>query len=135
MKKFRIFLAVGISLIVCFCLLNLTLPFTDHGSSTLYSEKEIEEAMQIVRNEFVDNECKLYSISYTSDEKSRRELEHCNELNHGDRPYTECLVFETKFRSPMFGGGAWSANRVYDWTWFIARTRNGDWEIVDRGVC
>lgn len=136
MKKFRILLIVMVGIVVGCGVLEFILPITDYGTSTLYSQEEIEDAIQIVRDEFNLSEgCKLYSISYTSDYTSRKELTHCNELNKSDIPYTECIVLETKFRSPMFGGGAWNANRIYDWTWHLARTRNGNWEIIDRGVC
>ena len=48
--------------------------------------------------------------------------------------YTECIVYRTEFRSPIFGGGAWNANSRYDWSWYLARVGDGPWELLTWGA-
>lgn len=63
-----------------------------------------------------------------------RELDYCNTLADDGVVYDQCIVFRTSFRSPIFGGGAWNANFKYDWSWYLARTNNGEWELLTWGM-
>ena len=37
-------------------------------------------------------------------------------------------------RSPIFGGGGFNSNFRYDWSWYLARTENGEWVVLTWGV-
>lgn len=101
-----------------------------YGNSTVYSKEEIDLAVQAVQEDFKKmNGCKLFSLSYAGDKRSIEDLSYINEF----APYDDCLVFNSEFRSPLLGGGAWEANTVYKWTWYLGRTDNGKWEVVQKG--
>lgn len=55
-------------------------------------------------------------------------------LDLGDTLYDEYIVFRMQFRSPVFGGGAWNANFRYDWSWYLARTEGGEWDLLTWGA-
>ena len=56
-----------------------------------------------------------------------------NELKEGQN-YTACIEFLSDFRSPAEGGGAWEENREYTgWNWWLARTDDGDWDLLTWG--
>lgn len=140
-KKSRrnIILAVLLSVIICFSIVFACVylkPITiDYGTSQMYSQEDMDTAIELIKEEFsLWDGCKLYSISYTDDGLCERELDYCNSLANEGVVYDECIVFRTSFRSPIFGGGAWNANYKYDWSWYLARTQNGNWELIMWGV-
>ncbi len=135
MKKIRFVLITIAIVTVCWMCAEIIFPVVDYGTSNIYSQEEMDSAIKIIQNEFLSWEgCKLYAIQYTSDYTCAKELEYCNSLNKNDAPFVECIVFKTIFRSPLSGGGAWTANRIYDWTWYLAQTKNGSWELLTWGV-
>ena len=75
---------------------------------------------------------KLLNISYTDDEVSASNLEYINSLDEGK--YDECAVFEVWFMSPQEAYGAWEADTLYVWTWYLGRSDKGLWESVTFGV-
>lgn len=102
---------------------------TETGESALYTEEEILSAAQTVTEDFkAYRGCRLYSLAYAGDETAAEELDYINEF--GD--YDECLVFRSVFRSPIFGGGAWSGG-LYYWSWYLGRSEGGEWTVVQRG--
>ena len=104
--------------------------YHDWSESTIYTDDQIAAAADAVEAYFktIDG-CKLYSLTYAGDEKSQRELAYINES--GDYDY--CIVFDSVFRSPLFGGGGWTANEIYTWNWYLGRTNGGEWEVVQWG--
>ena len=95
---------------------------------------DIVEAEQLVQNQIDSWEgCKLYSLQYAGDLYSQNNLDYCNSLAGTENRYTQCAVFLTEFRSPLFGGGAWEANTVYNWTWYLGKTAGGQWELITWG--
>ena len=47
----------------------------------------------------------------------------------------DCAVFTAIFRSPLFGGGGWSENSEYCWSFYFARTeKGGSWQLLTYGV-
>lgn len=135
-KRIRaVCLSVMLTLAVIFACVALWPVSLDYGTSEIYSRQDMEQAISIIREEFNSwRGCKLYSISYTSDSLCSEELEYCNTLAKDGVIYDECIVFTTQFRSPLLGGGAWIANFRYDWSWYLARTEGGDWELLTWGV-
>ena len=106
-----------------------------YGESELYTREEQKEAVDFILDSFNEwKGCKLYSVYYTSDDFCLRELEYCNTLAPDGVEYTECIVYRTEFRSPIFGGGAWNANFRYDWSWYLARVGDGPWELLTWGA-
>ena len=47
--------------------------------------------------------------------------------------FTQCIAFDSSFRSPENGGGAWEANEEYTWSWWLARSEGGKWKLMTRG--
>ncbi len=101
------------------------------AESDLYTAAEIGDAMQAVVKDVENLEgCKLYSLAYAGDEKSKAELAYVNEFGS----YNACIVLDSVFRSPLFGGdGGWNANEIYTWTWYLGRTESGAWKVVQKG--
>lgn len=134
-KRFlTVIVSVALTIILIFTVINLWPASIDYGSSEIYSREDMNEAIALIKDKFYSWEgCKLYSIYYTDDSFCQREVEYVNTLTD-DVTYTECIVFRTRFRSPIFGGGAWNANFEYDWSWYLARTDGGEWELLTWGA-
>ena len=106
----------------------------DYGYSELYYEYEMYPAIEIIKDKVNSmHGCKLYSLSYKGDIYSMQELEYCNRLNQDGEPYTECIVFGSCFRTPIWGGEGFSSNTLEYWSWYLARTENGTWQLVAWG--
>lgn len=111
-----------------------TEPEIDLGDSAVFSEGDRMAAVDVILDQFNSWEgCKMYSVSYAGDEVSSENLDYVRSLDE-EKDFTECIVFDTSFRSPIRGGGAWNANTVYDWTWYLAREADGEWHLLTWGV-
>ena len=127
--------SVILTVILIFTCINLWPASIDYGTSDIYSKEDMEAAIALIKEEFYSWEgCKLYSIYYTDDSFCQKEMDYVNTLADDGVIYTECIVFRTHFRSPIFGGGAWNANSDYDWSWYLARTDSGDWDLLTWGA-
>ena len=107
----------------------------DLGSSTIYTEEELKEAVVQIKCKFASWEgCELHSIRYAGDESCTEEnLKWMNELNK-DGNYTQVAEFLMDFHSPMEQIGAWEADREYtDYQWWLARSADGGWDIITFG--
>ena len=137
-KKKRLLTIVAsvlLTIILTFTAITLWPASIDYGSSEIYSRKDMDEAITLIKDEFFSwDGCKLYSIYYTDDDFCQREIDYVNTLADDGVVYTECIVFRTRFRSPVFGGGAWNANCEYDWSWYFARTDGGEWDLLTWGA-
>ena len=123
---------------VSLCGIALILSFIpaviDCGDSALYTEEDRSAAAKLISDTVESFEgCKLYAVKYEGDEVSKKNLEYCNSLAADGITYSESIVFTSYFRSPVFGGGAWNANEIYSWSWYLARTNDGKWEILTYG--
>ena len=127
--------SVVLTIVLIFTVINLWPASIDYGSSEIYSREDMDDAIKLIKDQFYSWEgCKLYSIYYTDDSFCQREIEYVNTLADEGVTYTECIVFRTRFRSPVFGGGAWNANFEYDWSWYLARTEGGEWDLLTWGM-
>lgn len=134
-KTLAIISAVVLTLVVVLACINLRPASIDYGNSDVYSKQDMDEALKMIKDRFNSwKGCKLYSISYAGDDFCERELDYCNTLADDGVTYTECIVFRMRFRSPIFGGGAWNPNFEYDWSWYLARTQGGEWELLTWGA-
>lgn len=130
-KKILIVLSVllGIALILTFIP-----PVIDCGESMLYTKEDRQSAAKLISNTVESFEgCKLYAVKYEGDEVSQKNLEYCNSLATDGVIYSESIVFTSYFRSPIFNAGAWNPNDLYSWSWYLARTNGGEWEILTYG--
>lgn len=135
----KIILVSALTVVLCcaiiFTCISLKPATIDYGVSDVYSQADMDSAINQIKEKFSKMDgCKLYSISYTDDGLCERELDYCNTLADDGIVYDQCIVFRTSFRSPIFGGGPWNANFKYDWSWYFARTGNGEWELLTWGV-
>lgn len=106
----------------------------DYGSSELYSNEEMDDAIDLICDK-IDSwvGVKLYSVSYAYDDWCVEELAKINEgTDHAD--YTECIVFRSHFRTPFWAGGAWMANTDYYWNWYLVRIDDGPWQLHGYGA-
>lgn len=108
----------------------------DYGESDIYSKADMDAAIALIQNEFSTWEgCELHEIRYTSDEcNSEENIEWMNDLGDGNTEFTQCIEFESDFHSPKNGGGAWEADTEYrNWQWWLARTDDGEWNLMTWG--
>ncbi len=107
----------------------------DYGNSEIYTREDMDAAIAKIRSEFDGWEgCKLHSLRYGSDESSSPEtLDWMNELGDGPE-YTECIRFISDFHSPKQSGGPLNPDQEYtDYSWYLARTDDGDWDLLTWG--
>jgi len=107
----------------------------DYGTSVLYSQADMDAAVEKIRAEFSTWEgCELHSLRYAGDECcSDENLSWMIDLGDGES-FTACIEFLSDFHSPVKGGGAWEPDSEYtDWQWWLARTENGDWKLMTWG--
>lgn len=116
---------------VCFCgLVGCGVkPVSDakinYGSSSIYSEEDMNAAIELIKEEFSTWEgCELHDIFYSSDDEVNEEnIAWMNELAKGQNlspDFTQCIMFKSNFHSPKNGGGAWNADEEYtDWQWCL----------------
>ncbi len=107
----------------------------DLGSSELYTEDELYDAMLAIKCSFAAwAGCELHSLRYAGDEAGNAEkLAWLNSLGEG-AAYTQAAEFLMDFHSPVKDAGAWEPDMEYtDCQWWLARTAEGGWEIVSWG--
>lgn len=96
-------------------------------------------AIAVIVNTFSTFEgCELHSLTYGSDVQSNtaENIAWMNDLktaNDNQQVFTECIMFESSFRSPKNGGGAWNANEEYTWSWWLARGEGSGWKLMTWG--
>ena len=109
----------------------------DYGTTGIYTRDDMDAAIEAVKAAFADFKgCGLHALRYADDTCSSAEnLAWMNSLGkHG--PYAQCICFNSDFRSPKNGGGAWTPDTEYtDWDWWLARTEGGAWEVLTGGYC
>ena len=110
----------------------------DYGTSSVYSEEDMNAAIDVIKKQFgLFEGCELHSISYTSDEECSNadNIEWMNDLRTEDNKeiFTQCIAFDSSFRSPKKGGGAWEADKEYTWSWWLARSEGEKWKLMTWG--
>ena len=111
----------------------------DYGTSSIYTEEDMNAAIEKIKETFGTFEgCELHSLSYSSDEVCNKEeniswMNDLEEANDAKEVFTQCIMFESSFRSPKKGGGAWNANEEYTWSWWLARSERGEWKLMTWG--
>ena len=104
---------------------------TDY-SSEIYSDAEIENAIDVAINYFEKNfeGCTLTEITYLGDDELDNWQEFA-ERNNAD----DVMVLVSSFNVGASGGdGSLNPNSTYtNWKWILVRTNGGKWEHVDHG--
>lgn len=109
--------------------------FIDYGTSQLFTKDDFDKAIQLLNAEFSGWEgCEMHNIRFTGDTCSNEEnLNWVNSLKEG-RNYTQCMILDSDFHSPLEERGAWEADKEYEnWNWVFARADGGDWELLNWG--
>ncbi len=110
-------------------------PEIDYGTSEIYSFEDMDEAVELILNEFSTwSGCEMHSIRYISDECcSAENLAWMNSLRD-EKNFTQSIAFESDFHSPVEAYGAWEADTEYtNWQWWLAREEGGSWELITWG--
>ena len=104
---------------------------TDY-SSEIYSDEEIQNAIDVAINYFEKNfeGCTLTEITYLGDDELDNWQEFA-ERNNAD----DVMVLVSSFNVGASGGdGSLNPNSTYtNWKWVLVRTNDGKWEHVDHG--
>lgn len=104
----------------------------DWKPSELYSDEDIEEAFQTVKDYFGDefNGCTLTDLSYPGDNCVDEFKEWAEQYNAD-----EAIVIVSSFDVDSSGGdGSLEPDSTYeDWNWILTRNEGGDWVNVDHG--
>lgn len=107
------------------------------SGSDLYSQKELNSAVKVIENELSDGHIisSILRIEYCGDTVSKENLDYCNTLNSSNNKYVSCAVFETDFITTDSAGeeGFNEDDTYYDFSFYLAKTNGGDWEIVTSG--
>lgn len=137
-------LAAVLCTLLCFVVLALGYGFgswyapvdRDLGSD-VYAEAEMNAAVDtVMADSFWDEmNARVLDIHYIGDEESENYLASV-QGRFPDSNYTECVVFNTDFRSAFFAKNAapLKPREVYtDYQWVLARPDGGTWEVVTSG--
>lgn len=104
----------------------------DWKPSELYSDRDIEAAIKVIKNEFDLSwrGCTLKEITYAGDEKTLGYQEWAERHDA-----EEVIVLISSFDVDSSGGdGSLNPNSTYTrWSWILVRDKNGQWKHVDHG--
>lgn len=82
----------------------------DYGNSKIYTKEDMDEAIELIKDEFDTWEgCELHSITYSSDKECNtadniawmEELAKANDIQGG---FTQCIMFKSDYHSPKEHG-------------------------------
>lgn len=107
-------------------------PQTYEVASKLYSEEEINSAIETITKEF-DKDwkgCTLTEIYYAGDDTAKAHQDWADRNGVDD-----VIVLLSSFDVDSTGGdGSLNPDSTYDnWMWILVREGNGSWEHVDHG--
>ena len=112
----------------------------DYGQSSVYKQEDIDAAVKVVMAEFDTwKGCTMKSISFTDDKTCADDVAYCNELKKDKSApdFDQAMVLKSSFHSPSaeeVKGTAWEADTDYnDYEWHLARTGNGEWQLLTWG--
>ena len=112
-------------------------PVIDYGSSTIYSETELEAAAVQIKCKFAAFAgCSLHSLRYAGDAcNSEENVKWLSDLD-GRKPYIQVIEFLGDFHSPVDSGdgSAWEPDTEYtDYQWWLAREEGKGWQLLTWG--
>ena len=100
--------------------------------SEIYSKKDIEEAMDVVKQSFSSefSNCTLEAMSYGSDE---RVYEWKDYYHKEDKNLDYILIDVTFHTGSLDRSQTLNENSTYDWTCSLVKYDHGQWEVEDFG--
>lgn len=105
---------------------------THHVDSEMYSQDDINSAIDTIKKEFKSDwkGCTLTEIYYAGDDCSEDHQDWADR-NNAD----EVIVLLSSFDVDSSGAdGSLNPNSTYDnWNWILVRTNGGQWQHVDHG--
>lgn len=105
------------------------------GKSDVLSQDSLQSAANSILAEISswDSVKRVYDVTYCGDKISADNLDYCIML--GEKNYTQCAVFTSSFfTANSMGSGGFNPNSRYDgWSWYLAKTADGDWELLTWG--
>ena len=111
---------------------NVSKVNTHNVDSEIYSEEDINAAIDTIKKEFKTDwkGCTLTEIYYAGDDSSKDHQDWANR-NNAD----EVIVLQSSFDVDSSGGdGSLNPNSTYNgWNWILVRTNGGQWQHVDHG--
>ena len=97
-------------------------------ASSLYSQNEIDDAINVIKNDFVRDwdGCVLTLIYYAGDERCRAETKERGE---------ETIVLLSNFDTKKQPGDSSlnSYDTYHDWSWILVRDEDGGWKHISHG--
>ena len=140
-RKFRIKTALTILLVVVFTIavigayIWLKPVSIKYGISKMYTKEDMDAAIEVIIDDFyLYRGRRLFSLSYSGDERSIKELDYCNSFEKYDEKFAECIVFDSFSIFYKLPGGEGSyENTINFWSWILARTENGPWQLISCG--
>lgn len=133
MKKMaHIMLCILIVVNLSACGGNVNEVKTQNIDSEMYSQEDINSAIDIIKKEFESDwkGCTLTEIYYAGDDISK-DYQDVADRNNAD----EVIVLLSSFDVDSSGGdGSLNADSTYNnWNWILVRTNGGQWQHVDHG--
>ena len=129
MKKF---LAFFLAAALVFCLSGCGIPFTAKkiiDDSEIYSERDIEKAMNKVYSQFALFEgCVLLELEYDEDYSKERMHDWAKQYNAD-----EAIVLLSKFYVAGENGSLEPGKTYTKWNWILVRDKGGFWELKTWG--
>lgn len=115
---------------------NIANTKVDLGTSEIYSEEDLQAAADVILKEIGSwsSVKEVYTVSYCGDEISSGNLDYCNMLSDTER--IQCVVFESSFHTVKLSAESdgFNTDSRYDyWQWCLARTADGEWELLTWG--
>lgn len=131
--KYIIAMAGIMLMSLCACSSDKDNVWTTEVSSTLYSQQDISDAIDVVKSDFKQNNSgfTLKKLYYAGDETSQSYQEWADR-NNAD----EVLVLWSAFHTDSDGGSdkSFEPDTEYtDWNWILVRNDGGKWAIADQG--
>ena len=131
-KLIRIIACMLLVLLTAGCRGNVSDVKVLEYKSDIYSEEEIEEAIEVAKKYFRSefSGCTLTEITYAGDDKILS-YEDWATRNDAD----EVIVLISSFDVDASGGdGSLNPNSTYsNWSWILARRNGEKWQHVDHG--
>ncbi len=97
------------------------------------SDEEWKEVLSIVEAEF--ETWPGFVMHHIEDVSVGNDTTYCEMLREGVE-FEKCIILKSSFTTGEEDWNGFSANMTYDeWNWYLAREKDGEWELVSYGVC
>ena len=142
MKKIlSILLLIVLTCSLCACKGNTSKATIDYGESKIYSKKDMDSAIKVLKKKFKEfDDCELHSIRYSSDnENSAENIAWVNNIKpqeYKDKniKFTQVIMFYTNFHTPKKSSGSFNLDtEMEDYQWWFARVDGGEWVYISSG--